>query len=543
MESQAAILQGQDALTRVIEAFVGEIAPLRRAHNDALWRAHTTGDPAHQEQSVQLDTRIRGLLSRREPYEQLCRLSASGAITDPLLARQLALLLRDHRANQIDPDQIAAMVSLEKALESRFNRFRATLDGRTVTDNELRRVLRESLDGSLRRRAWEASKQIGDEVLPDLLELVRRRNLAARSLGFDNFYTMMLELDELDEPTLFKLLDDLERGTSASFAAYKRELDEERARAFGVAIEDLRPWHYQDPFFQRAGVPLDLDRHFEGKCLDALAETFFRAMGFDIHELLGRADLFERPGKNQHAFCLSVDRGSDVRILCNLRSNEYWMGSLLHELGHAVYEQHLDPELPYVLRAPAHLLVTEASAMLFGRLSRNGAWLERYAGANPDEREVRRATLARITRAQLLVQTRWNLVMCHMERALYRDPAQDLDTLWWDLSERFQGLIRPERRNAPDWASKIHFSIAPVYYHNYLLGEMAASHLQSHLLREVLGDPGAWDRYVSSPEVGAFLRERLYRSGRSRDWKATLRHATGSDLSPAAFVDELAGLD
>ena len=540
MESQAAILTGQDSLTRWIEAFVNEIEPLRRAHNDALWGVHTTADPAHQERSVELDTRMRTMLSRRDSYERLRHLGDSGAITEPLLARQLALLLRDHRENQIDPDQIAAIVSLERAVESRFNRFRATLDGRTVTDNELRGLLRDSLDGALRRRAWEASKQIGEEAVPDLLELVRRRNDAARSVGFENFYAMRLELDDLDEATLFGLLDELERGTRAPFADFKRELDAERAKAFGIETAALRPWHYQDPFFQRAGLPLDLDRHFEGKCLDALAESYFQTIGFDIRDLLRRADLFERPGKNQHAFCLSVDRGADVRILCNLRSNEFWMGALLHELGHAIYEQSLDADLPYLLRSPSHLLVTEASAMLFGRLARNGAWLERYAGARPERSAAWRAGLARATRTQLLVQTRWNLVMCHMERALYRDPAQDLDTLWWDLVERFQALTRPERRHAPDWASKIHFSIAPAYYHNYLLGEMTASHLQSHLLREVLGDTEDWDRYVSSPEVGAFLRERLYRCGKSLDWKATLRHATGRDLSPAAFVDELA---
>ena len=49
-----------------------------------------------------------------------------------------------------------------------------------------------------------------------------------------------------------------------------------------------------------------------------------------------------------------------------------------------------------------------------------------------------------------------------MERALYRDPEQDLNALWWDLVERLQCVARPERRDAPDWASKIHFSVAPV---------------------------------------------------------------------------------
>ena len=36
-------------------------------------------------------------------------------------------------------------------------------------------------------------------------------------------------------------------------------------------------------------------------------------------------------------------------------------------------------------------------------------------------------------------------------------------------------LCQPERSAEPDWASKPHFVIAPVYYHNYMLGELFAS--------------------------------------------------------------------
>jgi peptidyl-dipeptidase A len=150
--------------------------------------------------------------------------------------------------------------------------------------------------------------------------------------------------------------------------------------------------------------------------------------------------------------------------------------------------------------------------------------------------------VARAVREQLLVQTRWNLVMIHMERALYRDPGQDLRTLWWDLVERFQGVRRPEGRHEPDWAAKIHFSIAPVYYHNYLLGEMLASQLQDHLLTRVLGGGAdVWERYVESPEVGRFMCERFYALGRRLDWRTLTEHATGRPLDARAFVDELAG--
>ena len=68
--------------------------------------------------------------------------------------------------------------------------------------------------------------------------------------------------------------------------------------------------------------------------------------------------------------------------------------------------------------------------------------------------------------------------MVHFERALYRDRESDLNELWWRLVERFQGVSRPEGRDAPDWAAKVHFGVAPVYYQNYLLGEVLAAQLE-----------------------------------------------------------------
>jgi peptidyl-dipeptidase A len=236
-----------------------------------------------------------------------------------------------------------------------------------------------------------------------------------------------------------------------------------------------------------------------------------------------------------------MDRAEDIRVLCNLRPTEYWMNTMLHEFGHAVYDAGVDPELPYFLRTSAHTLTTEASAMLLGRLSRNADWLVRYASVPEPDARAAAAALDRARAAGLLVAARWELVMCHFERALYQDPEQDLNSLWWQLVERLQLVRKPEGRDAPDWAAKIHVSVAPVYYHNYLLGEMMASQLQAHILDELLGGgEDVWDRYVSSPEVGRHLTERLYRSGASLDWRGTIEQATGRPLDPGPFVAELA---
>jgi peptidyl-dipeptidase A len=80
--------------------------------------------------------------------------------------------------------------------------------------------------------------------------------------------------------------------------------------------------------------------------------------------------------------------------------------------------------------------------------------------------------------------------MYRFEKALYEDPdREDLNALWWDLVERIQLIRRPPGRDKPDWAAKLHVALAPVYYHNYILGSLTAAQLRDHLEKNVAGGP------------------------------------------------------
>ena len=77
-----------------------------------------------------------------------------------------------------------------------------------------------------------------------------------------------------------------------------------------------------------------------------------------------------------------------------------------------------------------------------------------------------------------------------------------------------------------------------------MLGEMMASQIQRRLL-EGAGGSGedGWRGYVSSPDTGRYLIERLYRLGRSVDWRGALESSTEAALDPDAFVAALSGRD
>ena len=95
-------------------------------------------------------------------------------------------------------------------------------------------------------------------------------------------------------------------------------------------------------------------------------------------------------------------------------------------------------------------------------------------------------------------------------------------------------------RNAPDYASKIHIVSAPVYYHNYMMGQLFADQVHHAIAREVLNgvDP-AKASFVGKKDVGDLLKARVFAPGRSLDWNALTRHATGTTLNAKAFASEI----
>jgi oligoendopeptidase F len=508
---------------------------LEKRHVDraeASWMAATTGAPEWVKKAAETQIAWDLYCADRERFAEVSQLLEREE-GDELQRRQLEHLHRSFLPNQIPEEDLKAMAEISTRLKHTFNTHRARLEGNAVSDNEIRRILTESTDSTERKAAWEASKTIGAKVEAELLDLVRKRNAAARALGFDDHHAMAYHLQELDRDFVFATFERLKELTDESFRGLKDEIDDELIRRFNCSRDDLRPWHYADPFFQEAppSADIDFDSYYRGANLEKLTADTFARVGLDITDILERSDLYPRDGKNQHAFCTHIDRRGDIRVLCNNAPNHHWMMVMLHEFGHAIYDKHLDPDLPFLLRRPAHTLTTEGIAMLFGRLNKTTAWLTRFAGVSEKEADMIAKSVRRTLRRQMLVAARWILTMTFFERELYRDPDQDLNRLWWKLAADIQRVNPPENTAAPHWAAKIHFTLAPVYYQNYLLGELTASQLSACLEREV--SPDFFRR-----ETGDFLRERFFQPGARHHWNQKLELATGEPLDPRHFIGQ-----
>jgi peptidyl-dipeptidase A len=527
-----------------VEDHVRRIRPLEVASGKAWWDANITGKDEDFKKKEEAQNKIDAALADKPTFAKLKAIKEKGGLTDKALARQIEVLYLQYLEKQVDPELMKKMTAKANAVEQKFNVFRANVDGREMTDSQVREVLKKGTESETRRKVWEASKGVGANVEADLKELVKLRNEAAKQLGFKNFHALQLVLSEQDGDELIRLFDQLDELTREPFTKAKAEIDERLAKTYGVKGGELMPWHYHDPFFQEspAVFDADLDAPYRKADILDLCRKFYAGVGLPIDDVIARSDLYEKKGKSPHAFCTDIDREGDVRVLANIVPNEYWMGTMLHELGHSVYSSKNIPQsVPYVLRGEAHILTTEGVAMQFERFSKSRAWLEKM-GVVVEDGAAFDAAAKKVQRNQLLIFSRWCQVMLRFEKGMYENPDQDLSALWWSLVEKYQGLKKPAGRNAPDFGSKIHICSAPVYYHNYMMGQLFASQVHHTIAREVYNgaDPSTVI-YVGDRRVGDFMRKKVFEPGRSLSWKGLTKFATGEELGAKAFAKDFQG--
>jgi len=529
-------------LKEIISQTENSVRPLNKEANLAYWNGTITGDTAEFKKYSEASIKLTKIYSSPETFAELKRIKEGGKVKDSLLNRQLTILYNSYLANQTDTALLNDIINKTSALEQKYAAYRANFRGKEITDNEVENILQTSVNNKELEDVWLAHKNIGSFVAPDVIELVKLRNMVAVSLGFNNYHTMSLELSGQNPEEISTLFDELDSLTKGAFAKLKGEMDSAFAIKYKVSAEKLMPWHFQGRFFQEAPqlYPVDLNKYYKGKNLEQLTTDFYKSIGIDVSKIMANSDLYEKPKKNQHAYCTDIDAESDVRVLANISDNEQWMGTMLHEFGHGIYSLgHDQPENPYFIRNAAHTFTTEAVAMMFGRLSRNPEWMRQSLGLSQEEKDMIAENCYKSAKLQQLVFSRWVQVVYRFEKAMYENPNQDLNKLWWDLVEKYQMLHRPENRNSPDWASKIHIALYPCYYHNYQLGELFASQMHYYIVNNITksGDYKN-ESYVGNKEIGNWMSKNIFNVGMRYEWNEMIERATGEKLTAKYFAKQ-----
>lgn len=524
----------ENRMREFISRYEAKVVPLYREAGMASWNAEVSGTDENWAKSEKASFELEKVFSDAGAFAELKEIKESGLVKDSLLARQLDILYNAYLEGQVDTALTARRISMETVISKKYSNFRANIDGKEVSDNEIEGILKTSTDSKKLQAAWEAHKQIGPLVAADVVELVKHRNLIARELGFSNYHEMSLKLSDQDPAEVTAIFDELDELTRGSFAGLKNDIDNFLSARYGIKTGEMMPWHYQNRFFQEAPriYSVDFDSYYASQDPVKLAATFYDGIGLNVDAILAKSDLYEKPGKNQHAFCTDIDRSGDVRTLNNIKPDHNWTNTILHELGHGVYSYYNDMNLPFTLRDAAHTFTTEAVANLFGFLASDPVWMKDMGIIDEEESKKIADDCRKSLRLEMLVFSRWAQVMYRFEKSMYENPDQDLNKLWWDTVEKYQMMPKPEGRDMPDWATKIHVALYPCYYHNYLLGYLLSSQWLAYIQTNIAGG----ESFTGNKAIGDYFRDKVFLPGARYYWNDMIERSTGEKLTAKYYA-------
>ena len=373
--------------------------------------------------------------------------------------------------------------------------------------------------------AWEAARTANDFAgfAPQLERVVELKRSEADCLATEG------------RGRYDALLDDFEPGATAEgLAALFGGL-----RA-GLAVLRARIAAAKRPVPALAG-------HFPRERQLMLARRLGDAFGYDW--AAGRLDIAVHPS--------SSGSGGDVRITTRIDEADPrdCIYSVIHEVGHALYEQGLDPDLA-LLPAGAHasMGVHESQSRLFenqiGRSRPFCDWLypalEAEFGAvgvdGPDGlyRAINAVETGFIrTEADEVHYNLHVMMRFDLERALVGGElaVADLEAAWRDRFAADFGREVPDARRGV--LQDVHWSAGLFgYFPTYTLGNVYAAELHAALRRDL---PDL-DERLAAGDVGpvvAWLRPRIHRRGRLLSPRALIAEACGREPDAATLLDQL----
>ena len=302
---------------------------------------------------------------------------------------------------------------------------------------------------------------------------------------------------------------------------------------------------------RQASIPASmLEREFPVDRQRAFAEGVAARMGFDTE--CGRFDL------GPHPFCTTIGTG-DVRIATRYRPRSIDSGFLgtLHETGHALYEQGLEPaHYGTPMGEAASLGVHESQSRLWENyVGRNeGFWRHFY----PQLQDVFEESLRAVPLSEFRSATNhvapglirveadeltYNLhvvIRFELERALLAGDlhANDLPGAWSELYQQYLGIT--PSTDTEGCLQDIHWSEGLIgYFPTYTLGNVYAAQLFDAAERAI----GPLEEAFASGEFGSlrkWLNENVHRHGKRYTPAALIERITGSRPDPSAMISSLA---
>ena len=146
-----------------------KVKPVETGAALAYFNAAVTGKDEEYNKSSELNIQFSKIYADKDAFAELKDSRNRENQATALLNRQMILLYNTFLANQVDEKKMEELIKAQTKLEQKYSTFRAVIDGKKFTDNEIETVLKNSTNSRELEKCWLASKQIGDSVAADVM--------------------------------------------------------------------------------------------------------------------------------------------------------------------------------------------------------------------------------------------------------------------------------------------------------------------------------------------------------------------------------------
>lgn len=443
----------------------------------------------------------------------------SSSLADDTLSRRLELWWRCFLGGQIYSDSIIAVK--ENNLQKKITNFKFKYYDETITLAEINNRLRKEKNPKIRQKLWNVVSQLSAEAKDDLIELVKLRNERAKSLGFYNFYSLSLYLQQIDEEWLIKTLNSLEEQTNRKF----QEFIDASKKKYRVKI--IYPWDFDAIIYNWASIS---DTHFPKDSIFHILHKFHDNIGFKTDSLPIKELIRNIPfgGLN-----IGIKIPDDSRFILNPIDGIRFYQVAFHEYGHAL--QVVNTKIKYPILKGYEWIpgascgaYSEGIAELQAQFVTDPEWLKRYTNATQDEIDKYIATKS----FGEIYALRKTLKNFFFEYEMYKAPDQDLDSLEKAMFKKYL-LVDIPNKTPHRFAASIWYTMYPCYYQNYILSEMIASQLYEVIVNKF------GEKRIDNPDVSSWITSSLYANGEMEEWYIRIKNASGKSLETGAYLRRL----
>jgi carboxypeptidase Taq len=453
--------------------------------------------------------------------EQMALLAALAhqKFTDPKIGELLAAVEGSDTVKDPDSPEAANVRELRRGYD------RATKLPQSLVE-ELARVTTQA------QQAWEQAKRHNDYPIfrPWLEKVVALKRQEADAVGYkDHPYNALIE--EYEPGTTVAQLKQLFAGLIAELVPMVGKIVESTKKPDRSVLEREYPVDRQKVFAEAAAV----------------------AFGFDF--AAGRLDT------TAHPFCSGFGPG-DCRITTRYNPrffSEAFFG-VLHETGHAMYEQSLPAErFGTPLGAACSFGIHESQSRLWeNQVGRGRPFWDHFF---PRARQTFPAALAEVSAETFyfaINDVRPSLIRVEADEATYNLhialrfdlelallsgnlTAAELPGVWNERFKALFGLAVPD--DSRGCLQDIHWSFGGIgYFPTYTLGNLYAAQLMDAARRDLGGAESLAEdfRRGQFDRLKGWLGEKIHRHGQRFRAGELCRRATGGPLSPQPFLSYLA---